>query len=345
MDIVSYWKELKSNTQTDLFKTFLGFVRYLCREWLFNPLKFPYFTRLNEYEKERFYKSISYLIKGNVVEIGSLPQLPIVLIASLYFILKGERVICLTWNPLLIHLGQSFLEFYKDELGIDVGVREEKNIEENRKVFYNKDLVIVDYTQFNKDFYREKSLLEGKPTVGIIPEIDLSLYDRRILIFDKDDLKATAAVYRTQEEVPVWQGQKRIFDFKEIALLFKKVCGLTSGITGEVNRELAKTYKIVVKSVIPEREKIKFSALVFKSKEEKFKALCADAAKSESDVLIFYYSRESFLYLKDELEHKKVEVTPIFRDSEFEEFFQKNEGKKKDWFSWRFSRFKFFYYF
>lgn len=327
MSILSEWKSLKKIKKMGINQV-IPFYESLLRAGAINFRNIDFLSQINPKQKKVFLKSLRVILEGNIVEVGCLPQLGMALLASLYFILNGKRVICIFSNILEFNSYSELLKIYKEELGIDIGVKENEASEEKDNS-YTKDIVLVEYVRFIKDFYADRDLIKIRPTVAIITEVDLCLYDRRLFLFRKKNLTAIAAVYQTRNNKKSWQDQKEVLDFKETALLFDQVCGLCSLITRQVTKEITKTYKISVKSIAKFNMDASLQTLVFKSRKEKFDVLADDAAKEKNDILIVYYSQEGYHSLIEKFKGlKKSVVLTINNDSDLNKFLNMTGDKK-----------------
>lgn len=328
MDIKTSWEKLKAKKDTVSIKDFIEFYNCLHDVYLSDFKQFPCFNKLDGSEQKIFYKTILYLIKGNISEVGSLPQIEISFIVSLYFILNRKRVFILYPGPIELSAYQELFKVFKQELELNIGEERYLNSEVKNANIYNKDIVFTEYIRFATDFYNNKSLLKEKPTVAIINEIDLCLYDRRILFFKQGNLKATACVYGTEDKKFSLENQKGILDFKEVVPLFDTVCGLSSASFSKVRREILKTYALKIKHIKVGKSNAYLPALVFKNELEKIRVLCKDVSKAQGDVLIFFYSEPTHKLLSDEFAGRGYNVIFISTKDEFRNFI-KQSGKQK----------------
>jgi hypothetical protein len=324
MDVVSQWEEIKKTAQVLRKDTFLKFCDNLCQAYSSGSSMFSSLNELEEAKKRLFIKEIQNLMGFNLVETGALPQMPAALLASLYFVARGEQVFILTWRPLEISSYQDTLKIYNDALGIKTNTAQL-----GKQIVYDGDIIIVDYIKFAKDFYNKKLSLGKKDTVAVICEADLCLWDRRLFFFEGEELRAAAAVFETTGGKPVVEKQKRVLDFKEVASSFSHLCGLSSGMLSDIREELKRIYNVNIVNVVKRKENAGFPALVFKNQKEKFEALCTRAVKTENNVLIFCYSDRAFSLLKKEFESKNCKVSLISNKEGLRNFFYQREGNKQ----------------
>jgi len=258
---------------------------------------------------------------GRITTVGALAQLETAVLAALFHVAQGKRVFILTGMP----ADQGLVRALADVLARNLDVRVKSvasqfgTIPADLQEVAKADLSVWDYPQFVRTARARPGLVKERPSVVVFCEVDLCLYDARLFLFEEDELRATAAIGRTAGKEFAWKDQKGVLDFKDFLPQFEAACGVTSALSPDVAAELATVYSPPFEG-IKQRGFSAFPAMVFRTAEEKIRALCKSVMKADGDALVFYHQEPTRQAITEELKKQGQEALPMMNATAFKDF-------------------------
>ena len=289
----------------------------------------PFGGNLDEEGREEVLGVLHSLVDGNVLAVGRMRQIELVLLASLFFLAQGKRVLVLSGMPVEASVIQERVAFLGEKLGIDLSLGVRPPAKGAKTPEFVGDLILADYIQLVRACHVGWKGYEERPTVALFCEIDLCLYDGRIFFFGNRQLRAVAGVYRSTGKDIGWPDPKGVVDFKDLAGNFDALCGVTSYLPPTVRSELLTVYSPSIKNVITHAKAPPLVPLVFRTREEKYDALCNDIIGAEGHALIFFAHQPTHQALSKKLADLGQTTVPIRNIKDFASFLNADNSKKR----------------
>ena len=281
--------------------------------------------------KQQFATALRRVCSGNVVAVGPLPQLELCLLAALWFIAEGKRVIVLPGMPVDTGTTRDLVRSLARELKLEAKVVGPVfgNAVQRLKDSLRADLILCDYGQLISELFAKRDLFRQRPTVALFCEIDLCLYDGRLGLFDAGNLQAVAAIYHATGKPLPWEDQIGVLDFRDAAAEFDMLGGVTSCIPPLVTRELTTVYGPQIKGKIRSKGGSSFPSLVFRTLQDKGQFLAKRISETDGDSLVFYCQDATRRAVTEELRQWGCAAMPLAGNRALYSFLSSKGTKKR----------------
>jgi len=223
---------------------------------------------------------------GGVVDVGKVPQIPVVLLAALARIARGTPTIVVTpESPAADPDLMQAVRCLGEEAGVRTSVLPRRIPAPRRQADYESaDLSVVDVVRLGDEVHRAPDRFEQRRPFLVVADIDLCLYDRRLLVYETGVLRVAAAVVRAGGEPPEWFEHENLFDWSRALGGFDGLSGTAAGLLRETAGELRTVYGVETKWIagVPRLQLPR--CLIYRTLEEKLGALL-DAIRSGADAV------------------------------------------------------------
>lgn len=258
-------------------------------------------------EAARCRSAIEAVARGTLLAVGQLPQLEIVMLAALAHVAQGKRVLIFSGTPGDQLQTRRLTEFIKVTLPLDVRSAGRTFGRATLKLrnALKADIILCDYLQFIRDAKAAPDLFRDPTSVALFCEADSCLYDGRLAIFDRGELQAVAAVYRTTKATPPWENDRKAMDVARVLPeLFDSVAGVTSQLTHEVADELSSAYADALTRPVRPRSSGRLAKLVFRTAKQKNAELLKALDQAGGNSVVFLYQEATHRVLEQEAKRR-----------------------------------------
>ncbi len=223
---------------------------------------------------------------GVILDLPRLPEGATLVLAALRDLARGRRVVVVDFRSWTGE-AKALAAAVREMTGLTVQVLGGALPAPYRKEDYEADLVLTDILRLGTDLHRTPALFSDRPTVLLAANIDLCLYDYRLLVFENGTFRVAAAVEHSEGAAPEWYAHENLFDWAREIRAFSAAAGIGVDIEGTVLRELATVYGMRADQRARHARLRPMPALIFATIEEKIAAVLRDIGSVRGDVLIF----------------------------------------------------------
>ncbi|MBT3379941.1 MAG: SEC-C domain-containing protein [Lentisphaerae bacterium] len=287
MGVTETWEQLRGTTGSewsDHFKTLIDSLLAMESDGLGTiPRDSASVARCRE--------AVDGVARGELLAVDGLPQLDIVMLAALAYVARGKRVFIFSGMPGDHLQARKLTDFFNGTLPVDVrsAGRTFGRATLKLKNALKADIILCDLVQFVRDARLTPGLFSEPSSVALFCEADCCLYDGRLAMFDRGELQAVAAVYRTTKAAPPWQEDRKVMDLARVLPeLFETVAGLTSRMSPTVAHELSSNYARALAGPVRSGKSGRLAKLVFKTAKQKHTDLLRAIDKAGTDGVVFF---------------------------------------------------------
>ncbi len=265
---------------------------------------------------------------GAALEVGNLSQTPVLILAALPLLARGERVVMLDRDPWTGSAARGLAAALR-KLGVRVKTLDEPVPAPLKPEEYDADLVLADILRAGTDLHRKPDLFAERPTALFVANLDLTLYDRRLLVFEKGAFRVAAAVVRSTDNPPEWFEHENLFDWRRQVHGFTGIRGTGSDLCADVAGELQHSFGLRFRRTGAPMRLKRLPALLYGTFEEKTAALCEDVRKVDGDVLVFAPWSWTASLIRREIGRLGFETFPLSSEGEVAEFIAARAPRKR----------------
>jgi len=332
MDLAQQWQELRSISrdtarQSERPAAYRSFVQALVEHSERGADLVPG----DEGARQRFFTALEQVCGGDIVAVGTLPQFELCILAALWFIAEGKRVLVLPGMPVdtgftrdLTRTLSRELKFEAKAVGPAFG-----NAVQRLRDSLRGDLVLCDYGQLITELFAKRDLLKQRPTVALFCEADLCLYDGRLGLFDAGNMQAVGAIYHATGKPLPWEEQVSVLDFAEAVREFDTLCGVASYLPPLVTRELETVYGGAMKGKIRAESGPAYTTFIFRTLQDKGRFLARRISEMEGDALVFHCQDATRRAVTEELRQWGCAAVPLPDSRALQSFLGAKDTKKR----------------
>ncbi|NOY81478.1 MAG: SEC-C domain-containing protein, partial [Kiritimatiellaeota bacterium] len=262
------------------------------------------------------------------LDVGNLSQTPVLILAALPLLARGERVVMLDRDPWTGGAVRGTAQAL-ETLGVRVARLDAPVPAPLKPEDYHADLVLADVLRVGTDLHRKPELFDERPTTLFVANLDLTLYDRRLLVFENGTFRVAAAVVRSTDTPPEWFEHENLFDWRRHMHVFTGLRGTGSDLSPEVARELRHSFGLRCRRLGAPLRLKRLPALLYATFEEKTAALCEDVRKVDGDVLVFAPWSWTAALVRREIGRLGFETFSLSNEKDLTEFVTAKAPRKR----------------